>query len=463
MKKITTLAMNENQHRQLKAHLFPGDGLEAAAILLCNRCGRENVRLTIEKIIRVPYSECKNRTSMRLTWPGDYLEKSIDEANYADSSIILIHSHPGNYPNFSRIDDDSDRKTMPCLQHGSNSTTTHHGSAIMLPTGLIKARLYDEKMMPTDVSRIVVVGENIRELSAPALPTVIPFTSEMTEQLSKYTACIVGLSGTGSITAELLARLGVGHLILVDFDRVEFRNLNRILYATIQDVKNQEFKTKILKRAILSHHPTCKVTTIERSIEDEEAIIAASDSDVIFSCVDSIKGRHYCDLIAQACIAPLIDMGVTIPTRKTPSGSSAIADVLGRIDYVFPGGPSLFDRGVVTSEGLRAEYLYHADNSNYQQQVIEGYIRGHVEEAPSVISLNMRTSSAAVNEWLSRLYKIRHDDNSNYAQSIVSLSDMEEEHVRTKFFKFNESSILGRGLRKPLLNLPCFMQNSQVA
>ena len=43
---------------------------------------------------------------------------------------------------------------------------------------------------------------------------------------------VVGCSGTGSPVIEQLARLGVGRLVLVDPDRVEEKNLNRIVNAT---------------------------------------------------------------------------------------------------------------------------------------------------------------------------------------------------------------------------------------
>jgi len=463
MNKASTLSLTESQHQQLMSHLFPSDGFEAAAILLCNKAGKENFRLVVEKIIFVPYSECGIRTINSLSWPGEYLEQAIDESIEADKSIVLIHSHPGGYPDFSELDDSSDKITIPSLQHGANSLEIPHGSAIILPTGIIKGRIYDRNLNKMELSKVLIVGENIRDLSINAQTNILPFTSQMTNQLSSITACVVGASGTGSITAELLARLGVGHLILIDFDRVEYKNLNRILYATEDDAKNNVFKTTVLKRAIISHHPNTKVTTIEKFISDPEAIISASDAEFIFSCVDSIEGRYYCDLMAQAFISPLIDLGVTIPTRKTQTGNVAIADVLGRIDYVFPDGPSLFDKGVISAEALHSEYLYNVDKENYDKQVKDGYIKGQIEEAPSVISLNMRAASAAVNEWLSRLYVIRDSDNRYFSQTIFSLTESEEEHLPTNSFNASKIDLLGWGLREPLLNLPQFCKKDEAA
>lgn len=61
---------------------------------------------------------------------------------------------------------------------------------------------------------------------------------------------VVGCSGTGSIVVEQLARLGVGHLILVDPDVVEYKNLNRILNSTNEDAALRRSKVEVMARAI---------------------------------------------------------------------------------------------------------------------------------------------------------------------------------------------------------------------
>ena len=48
----------------------------------------------------------------------------------------------------------------------------------------------------------------------------VAFTSGMTNWLGRLSACVIGVSGTGSIVAEQLARLGLGEIILIDFDKV---------------------------------------------------------------------------------------------------------------------------------------------------------------------------------------------------------------------------------------------------
>ena len=58
-----------------------------------------------------------------------------------------------------------------------------------------------------------------------------------------------GVSGIGSIMAEQAARLGFGEVRLIDFDWVEFKNLNRILNSTTEHAKAKLLKVEVLARA----------------------------------------------------------------------------------------------------------------------------------------------------------------------------------------------------------------------
>ena len=55
-------------------------------------------------------------------------------------------------------------------------------------------------------------------------------TPEQSHLLQEAKVAVVGLGGLGSNVAMWLARLGVGHLLLYDFDKVELSNLNRQYY-----------------------------------------------------------------------------------------------------------------------------------------------------------------------------------------------------------------------------------------
>ncbi len=452
------LAIGGCHYEQIKGHLFPDDGFEAAVIIICGRAGK---KYCVQQVIEIPYDRCVNRASDRLTWPGAYLDDALELADPIDASIILMHSHPGGTLDFSEMDNASDAVTIPCLFHGMSNASVMHGSAIMVPDGSVRVRLYDVDMVEKRMTEAAACGADILSLAHHQISRPIPFSNEMTASLNGLTACVVGVSGTGSIVAETLARLGIGKLILIDFDKVEIKNLNRILNSIYQDAITQIDKTEMMKNAILKHHPSITIVTLNKSICEPESITASSEADVIFCCVDTIEGRYFCDMISSAFIIPLIDMGVTIPTRVDKDGLRVIADVCGRIDYVFPGGASLGDRGIWTPEGLHREYLQTVAPEALEAQIEAGYIKGIPEEAPSVISLNMRAASTAVNEWIFRLFHVRHEQNDLYASTYFSLASGDEEFEAESNHNKTLNAILGRGLRSPLLGLPNLIVESE--
>lgn len=71
-------------------------------------------------------------------------------------------------------------------------------------------------------------------------------TTEQCELLQEAKVAVVGLGGLGSNVAMWLARLGVGHLLLYDFDKVELSNLNRQYYF-LEDVGKYKAEALLTK------------------------------------------------------------------------------------------------------------------------------------------------------------------------------------------------------------------------
>jgi proteasome lid subunit RPN8/RPN11 len=461
MSALTRMVLTEEHHSQLCRHLFPGDGLEAAAVLLCTKSSEH--RFVVNQVVPAPYDDCFIRLPDRISWPGEVVESAIDLAIDHSLTVILIHSHPGGLFEFSRVDDESDLEIMPSLFQAIGSDCQQHGSAIMTPDGAIRARLYDRDMGVVEVSHVMCAKDNISIWrSCKAVDQAqhpMAFSSGMGRDLRNLTACVVGLSGTGSIVCEQLARLGIGKLILVDFDCVEFRNLNRILNSTIESARTKTAKVDVLASVIKSYRDDIEIYTVKKNIAHREAIIAAGDSDLLFCCVDSFEGRQICDRVASSFLQPLFDVAVTIPTRQTKSDNFAVGDVCGRLDYIRPGGSTLADRKVYTPESLRDEYLKQVAPNEYDDQLAEGYIKGVHDEAPSVISLNMRAASDCVMELIARLYPFRHESNRKRARTLFSLAAGEEDHFNEDDFSKAPNLALAMGLIEPLLGMPRFAKS----
>jgi hypothetical protein len=453
----STLALTERQHQELHKHLFPGDGFEAAVLLLCSEAPLPRKRLIVRKMVLVPHAACERREHDYLTWPGSSLIDAIAIAEQEDLSLMLVHSHPGGLFAFSAQDDRSDQVTIASLLHGYG---TRHGSAIMTPNGAMLARLYEADMAPQMLDAVSVVGNDLRWWWRDGTHHRRPlaFTSAARGELSRLVACVIGVSGTGSVVAEQLARMGFGLVLLIDHDRVEEKNLNRILNSTLSDAATEQLKVHVVAKAITAYRGEGVAVPLPTSIATREGVLIASQADVIFSCVDSLDARQIADEIATTFMLPLFDVGVTIPTRRS-GGEIAIADVCGRVDYVQPGGATLRDRGVYSAETLRAEYLHRVAPETHAAEVKDGYLKGISEQAPSVIALNMRAASACVMEFIARAFPFRHSANEGFARTQFSLAGGEEMYTSESDFDTGGSSRVGRGSSEPLLGMPALRKS----
>ena len=249
----TTLGLSGDLHEKLRAHLFPGDGLEAAAILLCARTPGPRLRLLAREVVLVSYTACGRRERDALSWPGAYLEEALDRAEADELALLLIHAHPGGLFAFSDADDASDRQVMPGLFQAHGDL---HGSAIMTADGAIRARLYGPDISPRPFDLVTVAGHELHywwndgaRLTGPRRGP-IAFTSAMSQELGRLSAAVIGVSGTGSIVGEQLARLGFGRVKLIDFDRIEHKNLNRILNSRLSDADARRLKVETFADAV---------------------------------------------------------------------------------------------------------------------------------------------------------------------------------------------------------------------
>jgi hypothetical protein len=462
MKRSYTLVLPAKLADELRAHLFPGDGLEAAALLLCTVTGQRRQKWLGREVICVPHAHCTRRPDF-ITWPGEYVEAAIDRASARGDAVMAVHAHPGGLFAFSGADDESDRILMRAIRTGTDRTA---GSAIMIPSGAMRARLYeDDRATPVDL--VMKVGADIETwwndgatASGPSKPAMA-FTGDMRASLGRLSVCVIGVSGTGSIVAEQLARLGVGEIILIDFDKIEERNLNRILNATLTDIGS--LKVEMFADAIRCYRSDGEVISVPRSVATREAVLAACEADVLFSCVDSAEGRHIADRLSACFAMPLFDVGVAIPTEPLPGGGRRVAEVYGRVDYVYPGGSSLMDRGVYDAALLETEYLARTAPHTLARKIADGYLRGMAEEAPGVITLNMRAASACVVECIARLFPFREFANETRARTIFMLAEGDEDVFAESQLQNGHRFPVAEGTAEPLLGLPALAMQRRVA
>lgn len=447
-------------YEQIRCHLFPGDGLEGVAIALCGRFSNGKVhKLTVTEVLLIPHHEC-NRRSDLIEWKTERLFPLLEKAIKNNYAILKIHSHPGGYEQFSELDDNSDQRLFSSV-FGWFETDDAHGSSILLPDGRIFGRMFHPNLEVSELSKILVAGDviNIWDYTESKLNeveigrrTTQAFGQGTYRLLRKLKVGVIGCSGTGSPVIEQLVRLGVGELVLIDPDKVELKNLNRILNTKRSDAELSRFKVDVLSEAIHGFGLNTVVERFPKNLYDDiESLRRLAECDVLFGCVDSVDGRDLINRISTYYIIPYFDLGIKLEA----DGKGGISKIVGSVNYIQPGKSSLMTRGLYDTEELKAAGLYRVNPEQFQDLVKNSYIKNINVNRPAVISINMMISSYAVNEFLNRIHPYKVDQPHEFSQTTIDLSEGCFIHQSEERFKEDGflKAKLGMGDRKLFLDL----------
>lgn len=163
-------------------------------------------------------------------------------------------------------------------------------------------------------------------------------------QLRLLRSCVgvCGLGGLGGYVAELLARYGVGRLILVDEDLFEENNLNRQLLCRESDLGRP--KAARAEERVREVNSSLQVTALQIRVTPENVAEVFQGAEVVVDALDNIPSRL---ALQEGCAR----LGV-------PMVHGAIAGCSGQVMTVYPGDPGLkelypeaVERGVEVVEG----------------------------------------------------------------------------------------------------------------
>ena len=113
-------------------------------------------------------------------------------------------------------------------------------------------------------------------------------TAEKQEKLKNARVAVAGLGGLGSHVSIALARLGVGHLRLIDYDVVDITNIFRQCYL-LRHIG--QYKTDCLKTQIAEINPYIKVETVTKKITQENVMDLVGDSDIVCEALDRKESK----------------------------------------------------------------------------------------------------------------------------------------------------------------------------
>lgn len=124
------------------------------------------------------------------------------------------------------------------------------------------------------------------------------------KRLNEAQVVICGIGGVGSYVMEALARVGVGELTLVDFDKVSLTNINRQLIALHSTIGKS--KVDVAKDRVLDINPNAKVNCCNMQLSDEESIFLDENVDYVVDAIDSVEAKIALILNAKAKNVPII-------------------------------------------------------------------------------------------------------------------------------------------------------------
>ena len=369
----------------LASHVAPSDGLE---------------RLIVTRVEYPHDDSYSDRSLFSAELKPDYIAHIGKVAARENLSVVFVHSHPGSAPpEFSRTDDRGEIHLAKFLSVRAPGTKP---VAVVVSVGGWRARCLGTE---TPV-RIISVGAQLQILfdsnNAQGAAS-LKFDRQVRalgvagqKHLESLTVAIVGIGGTGSIAAEQLAYLGVRKFILIDPDRIDVSNLNRVVGARASDVGR--FKTDVAVDMIARIVPGQISRGIVGDVTRTRVARELRGADFIFSCTDSHGSRAVIQQVAYQYLIPCIDVGSVIS-----ASNGHIVGIHGRVQALGPGLPCFTCCGLLDSEEVRRDMM------NAEERRRDAYIPGVQEPAPAVISINGTVTSIAMTMFLAIVVGVPSD------------------------------------------------------
>ena len=130
------------------------------------------------------------------------------------------------------------------------------------------------------------IGDGYWEIASRQMSIV---TRSEQERFKDAKITVIGCGGIGGETIEMLARMGIGELVLVDKDAYDLSNLNRQTLATITDLGL--VKSEVAAEKVRLINPYVKTTIFNEHIDQTNIDKVIGDSDIVIDALDNVLTR----------------------------------------------------------------------------------------------------------------------------------------------------------------------------
>lgn len=367
-------------------------------------------------------------------------------------TLIDVHTHPfcTSTVSFSEIDNADEiaffkflTSKFQGLTYGSVVLSQQEYSAriwswdnihqVLPKTALIQTQTSSESIPSSDFSSRVdeeYVINTLEQKDGFFNRNVLVFNLEtMRTMLSNQMITIVGIGGLGSIIAEHLVHMGFHCINLIDPDRLEMPNMNRIVGAYYKDALKNKPKVQVVKRHLKKINPHASIQAYISDIHEKRMEMVIALSTWLIVATDNHSSRLKTQELSIKYFVPLISAGVNISIEQ-----GKVKDISGEVITARP-GDYLCLNCLKRINPMKVAHEMHPDKKFRQELVSRGYVPHNDIKEPAVKTLNSivatLTVDTLVNQYaqLQKHYPILVYENNRHK---VIYEDIESRHRRNK-------------------------------
>lgn len=404
--------------RELMGHLFPGDGDEHGAVLGVSvfETGR-GVRLLGRRLYLAQdgVDYVPGVRGYRMLTPA-FVRDRIRDCEREGLGYLAVHCHGGtNNVAFSQDDNASHERGYPALLDILDGQPV---GALVFTRNAVAGDIWLPGGHRIELDHARLLGPAIRELRAtpPAAAATDPtfdrqsrlFGDRGQAVLRRQKVGVIGAGGAGSLVIEYLARLGVGHLVVIDPDRIEISNLPRVVGSRRRDAlpwltregcpevlrklgkRFATTKVKVAERVAKQANPEIRFDAVHDDVTRQTVAELLIDCDYLVLAADSAQAR----LVFNAIVHQYLIPGVQIGAKVQLDDNGQVVDIFSVVRPVTPGDSCLWCNQLISPARLQEEAL------TPEQRRQQRYVDDDEVHAPSVITLNAVAAAHAVNDYL---------------------------------------------------------------
>jgi hypothetical protein len=403
-------AMGGTMEVALRQHLDRSDGQEDLCFATWRPSTGRNRRsaLIIEPVLPRPG---ERHVHGNASFESSYALRATKTAARRQQGVVFMHAHPGG-AGWQRLNGQDARAEASIANLAREMTGLPLvGMTLAGGDGSWSGRVWDKgrggNVSYTPFESVRAVGnqlglsfnDDLRPRPRPQPTqqrTVHAWGNEVQADIARLRVLVAGAGSVGLYIVESLARTGIEHIAVMDFDRVELVNLDRLHGATYLDALLCRPKIDVARR-ILRHGATAETQVhelFETSVCEPAGLETLLDFDVVFSCVDRPWPRHVLNTVAYSDLIPVIDGGL----RLEPRPGGGVRNAYWRSQVVTAGRPCLVCIGQYDPAHVQLERDGSLDDPAYIAGISS---QSALRANQNVSALSIAAASALLNQFLS--------------------------------------------------------------